>query len=288
MSTTTTTTPEIIRSKTVLRERIRKAQADGKTAGIVMTMGALHEGHVSLVKHCTEACDFTVVTIFVNPTQFMPGEDFQDYPRQFEQDLAAMQDCPVDVVFAPTDEEMYGPSFSTYIQPPAVGNELEGICRAGHFRGVCTIVFKLLQAAPVNIAFFGEKDFQQLQVIKHMVRDLDVEVEVRGCSTVREADGLAMSSRNQYLSEEDRRKATAISRSLHMAAEMVRDGETSASQITARMRQELATAGITKIDYIAIADSQTLEEVREVTEGTRALIAARVGATRLIDNKKLK
>ncbi|MEM7315653.1 MAG: pantoate--beta-alanine ligase, partial [Planctomycetota bacterium] len=267
--------------------RIQQAKEDGKSTGIVMTMGALHAGHVSLVKQCTEQCDFTVVTIFVNPTQFMPGEDFEDYPRQFEQDLMAMQDCPVDVVFAPTDEEMYGESFSTYIQPPAVGTNLEGVCRPGHFRGVCTVVFKLLQAAPVDIAFFGQKDYQQLQVIKHMVADLDVGVDVRGCVTVREADGLAMSSRNQYLSEDDRRKATAISRSLHLAAEMVDEGETSAAAISARMRQELADAGISKIDYVAIADARTLEEVREVTEGTMALIAAHVGTTRLIDNKQI-
>jgi pantoate--beta-alanine ligase len=251
-------------------------------------MGALHEGHLSLVAHSQEACDFTLVTIFVNPTQFGANEDFSRYPRTLPRDLEQLRERDVDLVFAPDATEMYAKGFSTYVEPPAVSRRWEGECRPGHFRGVATIVLKLFLQAQADLALFGAKDFQQARVIQRMSLDLDIPTEVRVCPTIREPDGLAMSSRNRYLSAEERARALALSQGLMTAEAMVAQGERDAGKLVAAIRERLAAAAITDIDYVAVVDPDTLEPIRQVAGSARALIAARVGSTRLIDNCELK
>ena len=266
---------------------VDSATASGKKVGVVMTMGALHKGHVSLVEQSTSQVDTTVVTIFVNPTQFLPGEDFEKYPRDLEGDLAAIADSPVDFVFAPTAQEMYGDRFSTTIQPPDVARPLEGIHRPGHYEGVCTVVFKLLQAVPANLAYFGHKDYQQYLVIRKMAEDLDLVSKIEVCPTVREPDGLAMSSRNRYLDEGERKQALAISAALLAAKKSVADGCVDVDEIAGGIRAHLVAAGISKIDYAAVVHAETLEEIASFDESSVALVAAHVGDTRLIDNMRL-
>jgi pantoate--beta-alanine ligase len=250
-------------------------------------MGALHEGHLSLVRRSVEQCDATVVTIFVNPTQFGPQEDFARYPRTFASDLQKLAEESADLVFAPTNDLMYPEDFSTFVDPPSVGGLLEGNCRPGHFRGVTTIVMKLFQIVAADVAFFGQKDYQQCLVIQHMVRDLNVPIHIEICPTVRESDGLAMSSRNQYLSADQRQQGLALSRSLDHAVEMFKQAETDSNVIRSQMRQILSDAGITQVDYVALVDPHTLGDVEMVGTGTMALIAAYVGKTRLIDNRRI-
>ncbi len=281
------TTPRIITSKSEMRSVVMSATASGKKVGVVMTMGALHEGHVSLVEQCTGQVDVTVVTIFVNPTQFLPGEDFEKYPRDLDGDLDSISGLPVDFVFAPTAQEMYGESFSTTIQPPDVGKPLEGSHRPGHYEGVCTVVFKLLQAVPASVAYFGHKDYQQYLVIKKMAADLDLDSKIEVCPTVREPDGLAMSSRNRYLSESERKQALAISAALLAAKKSVADGCDDVDAIAKGIREQLVAAGISKIDYAAVVHAETLEEIASIDESSVALVAAYVGDTRLIDNMAL-
>lgn len=282
---TTGTTPTLVTSRDQVRRRVEQARHDAKTVGVVMTMGALHEGHFSLVETCAAECDSTVVTIFVNPTQFGPGEDFARYPRQLSQDLEALQRLPVDIVYAPEAGEVYRGDHSTYVAPPQVSTPLEGRCRPGHFRGVCTVVLKLLQAVPAHYAYFGHKDYQQFLVIRQMAEDLDIATQIRVCPTVRESDGLARSSRNQYLTPDERVRATALYRSLELAQQLVHDGVRHAPQVTTRMRDVLRDARIDRIDYVTLADPETLEEVRHVDQRVVALIAAYMGTTRLIDNR---
>ena len=277
--------PQIISDPPAMRNAVRDAQRGGKTVGVVPTMGALHDGHLSLVRASTGACDETVVTIFVNPTQFGPGEDFGKYPRTLESDVAKLADLNVDCVFVPARDAIYTPHHSTYVEPPEVASPLEGECRPGHFRGVATIVLKLFNIIPADVAVFGQKDYQQLLVIRHMVADLNLPIRIRVEPTVREADGLAMSSRNTYLSAEQRKRALAISQALLQAKRMRAEGEKSASPILDAMRRILAKAGIDQIDYAAIADRETLRTVETINDDQAvALIAAHVGSTRLIDN----
>jgi pantoate--beta-alanine ligase len=270
-----------------LRHWVRAARAAGKSIGLVPTMGALHEGHLSLARASQAECDLTVVTIFVNPTQFGPQEDFGKYPRTLEADLESLRTTGADLVFVPTNAEMYPADFSTYVEPPRSALRWEGECRPGHFRGVATIVLKLFNAAQADIAFFGQKDYQQVAVIRQMVRDLDVPVEIRVCPTVREPDGLAMSSRNRYLSLDERRQAVALSRGLKMAEQLASQGQRDASALIASVRQTLHDAGITRIDYVAVVDSDSLEPVAELNGPAVVLIAAFVGGTRLIDNWRI-
>jgi pantoate--beta-alanine ligase len=260
----------------------------GRRVGLVPTMGALHEGHLSLVRIARQRADIVIVSIFVNPTQFGPKEDFSKYPRTLEADLQALSAAGCDIVFVPTASDIYPPAFSTYVEPPSVAQPLEGDCRPGHFRGVATVVLKLFHIIPADFACFGQKDFQQLLVIRRMVEDLALPMEVVSCPTVREADGLAMSSRNRYLSPAERRQALALSRSLDRAEELVAAGKKDTDPIRAEMRRILSEAGISRVDYVALADPQTLDE-RSVVEGpTVVLVAAFVGATRLIDNRIVK
>jgi pantoate--beta-alanine ligase len=276
--------PQIITTIAKLREAVRAIRAAGRSLGLVPTMGALHDGHLSLVKRSNERCDVTLVTIFVNPTQFGPNEDLEKYPRTLDADLEALSELQVDIVFAPSNDELYPANFSTFVETAQVAEPLEGECRPGHFRGVITIVMKLFQIATADVAFFGRKDYQQAAVIQAMVRDLNVPIEVEVCPIIREEGGLALSSRNRYLTNDEREQSLAISRSLRMAEQLVCNGERDPTVVQRAIRQEFDTAGIDRIEYIAIANGETLEPAEQIDEGTVALIAAFVGSTRLIDN----
>jgi len=270
-----------------MQQAVLRSRREGKRVGLVPTMGALHEGHLSLVREARERADAVVATIFVNPTQFGPQEDFGKYPRTLESDLQLLGQAGCDLVFLPSQDEMYPPGFSTYVDPPAAAQPLEGVCRPGHFRGVTTVVLKLFGIVPADFAFFGQKDFQQALVIRRMVEDLNVPIEIVTCPTIREPDGLALSSRNRYLSAGERQQALALSRSLQLAETLVRGGERSAASIVERMRAVLREAGIERIDYVALADPETLTEKSRIEGPTVALVAAFVGTTRLIDNRVL-
>ncbi len=278
---------QLVTSHARLRDAVKAARSAGKSIGLVPTMGALHEGHLSLVRASLAECDYTAVSIFVNPTQFGPQEDFLEYPRTLDADLEALGQCGVNLVFAPSNAKMYPADFSTYVEPPRVAQSLEGQCRPGHFRGVTTIVLKLFNLAQADIAYFGQKDYQQSLVIGRMARDLDVPTEIRICPTVREADGLAMSSRNRYLTDDERRQSLALWRGLKLAMELFGQGERDGDVVGEKMRELLENAGITRIDYVALADPETLEPVRDLQASTMALIAACVGETRLIDNCRI-
>jgi pantoate--beta-alanine ligase len=270
-----------------IHSQVRALSGGGRRVGVVPTMGALHEGHLSLVRRARRECDRVVVTIFVNPTQFGPHEDFQKYPRTLEQDLEQLAALNCDLVFAPSQEEMYPASFGTFVEPPPVAAPLEGKCRPGHFRGVATVVLKLFHLVPAQVAYFGQKDYQQALVVQQMVRDLNVPIEIVVCPIVREEDGLALSSRNRYLSSSERKQALALSRSLKRAEQMARAGQP-AADIAAAMRHELTIAGVERIDYTAVADAQTLAELSgPIDRPAVALVACYVGSTRLIDNTLL-
>jgi pantoate--beta-alanine ligase len=247
-------------------------------------MGALHDGHLSLVDAAQAACQFTVVTIFVNPTQFGPREDLARYPRTLAEDLRQLHQKRVDLVFLPDPDEIYPPGYSTYVEPPSVATPWEGRLRPGHFRGVATVVLKLFQLAPADVAYFGQKDYQQALVVRRMVDDLNVPIEICVCPTVREPDGLALSSRNRYLAVQERQRATAIYRSLRRGEALIRQGQVRADAIRAEMENELRAAGFDPIDYVALADPESLVEQHEVHLPVVLLIAARLGQTRLIDN----
>lgn len=273
-----------ITDSSTMRDEVLAARAAGRTVGFVPTMGALHAGHLSLVEQAARECDDVAVSIFVNPTQFGPGEDFERYPRALERDLERLAPFRVRWVFAPPEQAMYpqGAATRVVVEGPACG--YEGMIRPGHFSGVATIVCRLFSVVPANRAYFGAKDWQQTLVVKRMVRDLGLPIEVIVCPTVREPDGLAMSSRNAYLSPEGRSRAVALSQSL---AEAAAAWETSADgpAIEAAMRRRLESSGIV-VDYAAIADAETLGPV---TAGRQAiaLVAGRLGKTRLIDNRLL-
>ena len=280
--------PRVISAVGELRATIQAARPGGQPIGVVQTMGALHAGHVSLVQAARAECVLTVVTIYVNPTQFGPHEDLARYPRTLEADLSACGAAGADVVFVPDDRTMYPAGFSTCVDPPAVAQPLEGQFRPGHFRGVATVVLKLFNLVQPDVAYFGHKDYQQTLVVRRMVQDLDVPVEIRVCPTVREADGLAMSSRNRYLSPAERAQAVAVSRSLARAAELVQSGAANPETVGAEMRHLLTAAGFARIDYATLADPETLQPVCEIRHPVMALVAAHLGHTRLIDNLRIE
>lgn len=279
--------PRVVHRIDELREAVAEWKRRGLRIGLVPTMGALHEGHLSLVRASRELCDVTAVTIFVNPTQFGPSEDFAQYPRTLDADVEALSSLGVDLVFAPSAADMYPSGFSTYVEPPDVAQSLEGVCRPGHFRGVTTVVMKLFQLLPADMAFFGQKDYQQYLVIRRMVEDLNVPMTIQMCPIVREEDGVAMSSRNRYLSPSERRQATAIWQGLEAAANQLKEGERAVPALIGRVRTHLDQAGITRIEYIAVTDRETLHPLQEVNQPAVALVAAYVGDTRLIDNRFL-
>lgn len=279
-----TSTVRVIDQKEALRSEIDRARQAGRVIGFVPTMGALHEGHVSLVQAACRECDFVVVSIYVNPTQFGPNEDFNKYPRTLEADLAALANCQVDVVFAPTSREMYPDGFGTYVEPAGAALSLEGERRPGHFRGVATIVLKLFEQVRPDVAYFGRKDYQQSLVVRQMVRDLDLPVKIVVCPTVRESDGLALSSRNRYLSTDERRQATVLYRSLQLAGELVDAGERDAGVIVEQMRKLWGEQLLVAEDYIAVVDPDTLAPMERIEHPAVVAVAARLGTTRLIDN----
>ena len=275
---------KIISSCAEMHAHARATKREGKTIGVVPTMGALHEGHLSLVRFANEQTDETIVTIFVNPTQFAEGEDLDKYPRPLEDDLQKLGSLGVATVFAPSDDEMYPVGPGTTVVPPAVAQPLEGEFRPTHFSGVATVVLKLLNLTGADKAFFGQKDFQQVMVVKQMVTDLNVPAEIVACPIVREKDGLALSSRNAYLSDEERDVALALNQTLKHVKKMIKDGERDGHLLMAEMRQMLIDRGIFSIDYAVVADPRTLLACDEVSLPVVALIAAHVGTTRLIDN----
>ncbi len=279
--------PAIVKTRDALRAAIQAARAQGKSIGVVPTMGALHAGHLSLIEASRRECDFTIVTIFVNPTQFGPHEDFQRYPRTLEADVAAIRRVGADVVFAPELSELYGPQHATFVEMHGVAEPLEGSSRPGHFRGVATIVLKLFNLTAPDRAYFGQKDYQQTLVVRRLVADLDLPIEIRVCPIVREADGLAMSSRNAYLSATEREQALALGRSLNGAAELTAAGERDAETILAAMRQVLRQSPGVELEYLVLVDPDNLAPVAKLTKTTLAAVAAKVGKTRLIDNHLL-
>ena len=253
--------------------------------GFVPTMGALHAGHLSLVRAARETCDVVAASIFVNPTQFGPNEDLARYPRTFEADAAALEAAGVDLLFAPTPEEMYAAGGAgTFVEVPGIGDRLDGASRPGHFRGVATVVSKLFNIISPDYAYFGQKDAAQVAVLRAMVRDLDFGVDLVVCPTVRDTDGLALSSRNRYLTPEQRETALAIPRALNGAADAVRSGGRSAETLEAKLRSHLAQSPGLRIDYVAAVDRNTLLPQSMADRNTLLAIAAWVGDTRLIDN----
>jgi pantoate--beta-alanine ligase len=266
-----------------VRQAVREARRRGQTVGCVPTMGALHAGHESLIRACREECGFTAATIFVNPTQFGPQEDFARYPRPGEEDLSRCRGAGVDLVFLPAVELIYPAGFSTHVEVEGLSQILEGAVRPGHFRGVATVVLKLLNIVAPDRAYFGRKDFQQQLLVRKMCRELDLPVEIRTCATVREPDGLALSSRNRYLSANDRQTALCLYQSLQLAQQRLTRGDEDVRAIAGDMQKLLETAGA-RPDYAVIADPETLVELTAPMQNMVALVAARVGRTRLIDN----
>ncbi len=257
---------------------------EGKIISFVPTMGYLHEGHLALMKMARKKGDVLVISIFVNPTQFGPGEDFERYPRDMERDKQLAESVGVDVIFAPEVQDMYPEGYQTFVEVIEITKPLCGRSRPGHFRGVTTVVAKLFNIVKPHVAVFGEKDFQQLQVIRRMVKDLNMDVEVLGHPIVREKDGLAMSSRNVYLSPEERQAALRISRSLGVARELVAQGVREAPEVLRKVREVLTPDEGLKIDYVELRDPETLKEVSHINGPTLLAIAAFVGKARLIDN----
>ncbi|MGD2175141.1 MAG: pantoate--beta-alanine ligase [Candidatus Brocadiaceae bacterium] len=266
------------------RRIVRQWRSEGLTVGFVPTMGALHEGHLSLVEASTRECDRTVLSIYVNPTQFGPDEDLEDYPRRLDEDCRRAGQHGVDLVFHPADAAMYPEGFCTYVVQEGLTDVLEGEFRPTHFRGVLTVVCKLLNSVPATRAYFGHKDFQQSVVVRRMVRDLNIPVEIRVMPTVREEDGLAVSSRNEYLDPDQRRQATCLYRALTEAQRLYEEGESDADALRRAMREIIDAAPPARPDYVEIVDRDTLEPVATVTDRAVAALAVHVGETRLIDN----
>jgi pantoate--beta-alanine ligase len=267
-----------------IRRLIKAARRAGKTIGFVPTMGALHKGHISLIEAAKKKCNFVVVSIFVNPTQFGPKEDFKKYPRPIKADLNMCRKAGVDVVFAPTPKEMYASENLTWVDVEELSEPLCGKFRPGHFRGVATVCAKLFNIVLPDVAYFGQKDAQQAIVIKRMVANLNMPLKIVVCPTVREKNGLAMSSRNQYLTPQQRKDAAFIYKSLQKCRQMIKQGITDTKKITAGMLKILQQIPSAEIQYVSIVDAETLRNVDKVSGKVLAAVAAKVGSTRLIDN----
>jgi pantoate--beta-alanine ligase len=267
-----------------MKQAARQARAEGRVIGFVPTMGALHAGHLSLVEAARRDTSPVVVSIFVNPKQFGPQEDLTKYPRPIEEDLAKLEPAGVDFVFQPPAEEMYPAGFRTTVSVDGLGDRLEGRARPGHFRGVTTVVLKLLEIVGPQFVYFGRKDAQQARIVRQMASDLALDAEIVVCPIVREPDGLAMSSRNAYLSPDERRAATVLYRALDDARQAITAGERDAARLIASMRTVLAGEKLAAPDYVEIVDADSFEPVTRLRGSCLALLAARIGATRLIDN----
>jgi len=267
-----------------MRAASRAARLEGKRLGLVPTMGALHEGHLSLVRAARAGSDVVAASIFVNPTQFGPNEDLAKYPRSFERDCQMLEREGVEFVFAPSVEEMYPAGAVTWVTVEGLSEKLDGKSRPGHFRGVTTVVAKLFHVVEPDRAFFGQKDAAQVANIRRMVFDLNLPVEIVVCPIVREADGLAMSSRNAYLSQEERKRALVLHRSLLRVKELIDAGEKYAGRLASVGREEISREGGVRLDYFEIVNPDTLDSVADISEGALVAVAAYIGATRLIDN----
>jgi pantoate--beta-alanine ligase len=267
-----------------VRKQVKEWKREGLTVGLCPTMGFLHEGHASLMKTSAAQCDRTVASVFVNPIQFGPGEDLGTYPRDFEHDCKVMEQAGVDMVFHPEVSEMYEEDLCTYVDIDVLSETLCGASRAGHFRGVCTVVSKLFNIVTPDKAFFGKKDAQQYTIIKRMVRDLSFGIEIVGCPIVREADGLAKSSRNTYLSKEEREAALILSKTIRMAQTLVAGGETDSLRLREAMMVKLMSEPLASPEYVEVVDGGTMQPVDTFKEGDLVAMAVRIGTTRLIDN----
>jgi pantoate--beta-alanine ligase len=275
---------ETIHTVAWMKQVARKARSADRLLGFVPTMGALHEGHLSLIREAQKQCSPVVVSIFVNPKQFGPGEDLKKYPRTMDADRAALEKLGVDYLFAPPAEEIYPNGFRTTVSVEGLGDRLEGRSRPGHFRGVATVVLKLFEIVQPRFAFFGRKDAQQARIIRQMAADLSLDTEIVVCPIVREPDGLALSSRNAYLKESDRRAATALYRSLDAVRQEIATGERDAARLLVALRRVAEAEKGVSLDYAEIVDAETLEPVVSLRKTCFVLVAALVGGTRLIDN----
>lgn len=277
----------MIKAETIaeVRAQVRAWKQQGLTVGLVPTMGYLHEGHASLVDRAVAQCDRVVVSDFVNPTQFGPGEDLEAYPRDFDRDCALLEAHGCHLVFHPSVEEMYAPGAATYVEIQSeMPRQLCGQTRPIHFRGVCTVVSKLFNIVTPDKAFFGQKDAQQLAIIRRMVRDLSYGIEIVGCPIVREEDGLAKSSRNTYLNPQERQAALVLSQAVALGQKLVREGETDAEKVVGAMRAHIEQEPLARIDYVSAVDGETMEPVREMKGLVLVAMAVYIGKTRLIDN----
>jgi pantoate--beta-alanine ligase len=271
-----------------VREAVREARRRGERVGLVPTLGALHAGHVSLLRAARAENGFVAVSLFVNPTQFGPGEDYESYPRPMEKDLAICRQEGVALVFAPPPEEMYPAGFATTVHVAGLTEKMCGASRPGHFDGVCTVVAKLFGIVRPDAAYFGEKDAQQLAIVRRMVRDLNLAVEIRACPLVRDADGLATSSRNQHLSAPQRASALVLGRALDQARERIEAGERDATSVADGVRRLVGEESGVALEYVAVVDPDTLADLERIGDRALVALAARVGRTRLIDNALLR
>jgi pantoate--beta-alanine ligase len=274
----------VVRTIAETRSALRELRAGHRTVGLVPTMGALHAGHISLVRAARAHCDVVAATIFVNPTQFGPNEDFSKYPRTFDEDCRLLAQEGVDLLFAPAAEEMYPAGSTTFVEVEDISNRLDGVSRPGHFRGVATVVAKLFHIIGPDRAYFGQKDAAQVAVLRRMVRDLNFPLELVVCPTVREPDGLALSSRNRYLSPPERQIALVLRRTLVEMGKNAGDGETRSEYLLEAGLKILAAEPTIRLDYLRIVSPDTLEEINDIQNGALVAIAAWVGSTRLIDN----
>ncbi len=275
---------KIVSTVEEVRKYVKEAKKQDKTVGLVPTMGYLHEGHGSLITKARETTDFVVVSIFVNPMQFGPTEDLESYPRDLDKDAAFCESLGADLIFHPEPSEMYHEGFSSFVDMTVLTEELCGLSRPVHFRGVCTVVNKLFNIVTPNYAFFGQKDAQQLAVIKHMVDDLNMDIKIVGCPIVREEDGLAKSSRNTYLSADERKAALILSKSIKLGNETFAQGEKDAKTIISKMSELIESEPLAKIDYVKIVDRLTMQQIETVDRPALLAIAVYIGKTRLIDN----
>ena len=267
-----------------MKEAARQARAESRIIGFVPTMGALHEGHTALVQRAKQECSPVIASIFVNPKQFGPNEDFAKYPRKIESDSEKFSAVGVDALFLPDAAEIYPGGFRTYVTVEGLSDRLEGRSRPGHFRGVATVVMKLLEIVQPHCAYFGRKDAQQVRIISQMVRDLNLDTEIVVCPIVRESDGLALSSRNAYLSADERRAATVLHRALEAARAQLAAGVRDGLQLQNTMRKVIAAEPLANVDYAEIVDADTFEPIMRITRPTYVLLAVFIGKTRLIDN----
>ncbi len=275
---------KVIEKPEKMQEEMEKLRCQGKSIGFVPTMGYLHEGHLSLIRRCRKENDICVVSIFVNPTQFGPGEDYNRYPRDFGRDSALLEKEGVDYLFYPQVQDMYPEGYRTYVEVEELSSVLCGAYRPGHFRGVCTVVSKLFNIVMPHRAYFGQKDYQQYVIIKRMVRDLNFPIEIVMMPIVREADGLAMSSRNTYLNPEERKQAVALYKGLSAAKEAFERGERDAEKLRKIIEEEIKKYPLVKVQYIEVVDPETLKPLKKIEDRAVALVAAFVGKARLIDN----